>query len=570
MKTFVRALMLILLAAAIILGTAWYLLEYDRDFTHDLLFESASFFEEKNMHEISTWLYDAAYKYGTNINEISLELAEYYESVGNYAKVEKTLCRAIEDGGGAEIYIALSHAFVKQNKILDALQLIESVEDPTIRSQLALLRPAAAVPSIPSGHYNEYLTLTFQAEAGSIYVSQKQIPSVQNDLYTGSIFLSTGETTLYSIVVGENGLVSPVTPHQYTIFGTIERVTFEDSAIEAAIRTALHIPEDVPVYTNELWDLHSFTIPEAARNYSDLRYLAHLEELSVSNGQGSLACITELKNLKKLTVQNTSLDAETLQAIFGHTGLTSLTLRDCGLTSLSGFEGLTEVTYLDLGGNILRNLSPLSSLSKLQVLKLDHNAIEELTALQSLTSLLDLDLSYNSIVSLAPLSAVRSLQKLNLQSNNIVDVTAIGKLTALTHLDLSHNMIEFISVLYSCKNLSELLISNNKITNIQPLTQCSKLERLDFSHNSVASLPTWNKNALLYAIDGSHNKLTNVKSLSGLTNLCTVTLDYNSSLSDVKPLTKCPNLGVLSVYGTKVRDISAFTALEITVYYDPI
>jgi internalin A len=151
-----------------------------------------------------------------------------------------------------------------------------------------------------------------------------------------------------------------------------------------------------------------------------------------------------------------------------------------------------------------------------------------------------------------------------------VDVTAIGKLTALTHLDLSHNMIEFISVLYSCKNLSELLISNNKITNIQPLTQCSKLERLDFSHNSVASLPTWNKNALLYAIDGSHNKLTNVKSLSGLTNLCTVTLDYNSSLSDVKPLTKCPNLGVLSVYGTKVRDISAFTALEITVYYDPI
>ena len=100
MKTFVRTLLLILLAAAIILGTAWYLLEYDRDFTHDLLLEGARFFEMKDMHEISTWLYDAAYKYGTNIDEISLELADYYQSVGNFAKVEEALTRAIKDGGG--------------------------------------------------------------------------------------------------------------------------------------------------------------------------------------------------------------------------------------------------------------------------------------------------------------------------------------------------------------------------------------------------------------------------------------------------------------------------------------
>ena len=74
---------------------------------------------------------------------------------------------------------------------------------------------------------------------------------------------------------------------------------------------------------------------------------------------------------------------------------------------------------------------------------------------------------------------------------------------------------------------------------------------------------------MLYAIDGSYNKLSSVKPLSGLANLCTVTLDYNASLSDVKALAKCPNLGALSVYGTNVKDVSAFLALEITVYYDP-
>lgn len=569
MKTFVRTLLLILLAAAIILGTAWYLLEYDRDFTHDLLLEGARFFETKDMHEISTWLYDAAYKYGTNIDEISLELANYYQSVGNFAKVEEALTRAIKDGGGAEIYIALSRAFVQQDKILDALKLIESVEDPTIRSQLALLRPAAAVPSTPSGHYNEYLTLTFRADAGSIYVSQTKIPSTQSDLHTGSIFLSTGETTLYSVVVGENGLVSPVTPHQYTIFGTIERVNFEDSAMESAIRKALHIPEGIAVYTNDLWELRSFVIPDDARNYSDLKYLPYLEELSVSNGQDSLAYITELENLKKLTIKDTSVNAETLQSIFQHTGLTSLTLRNCGLTSLLGFEGLTELTYLDLGENVLRNLTPLSNLKKLQELHLDHNAVVGLTALQNLTALKKLDLSYNSIVNLNPLATLHTLQQLNLRSNLITNINAIGRLTTLGYLDLSYNKITSISVLSSCKNLSELLITNNQITSLSPLSQFVKLERLDFSHNNVTILPTWGKNCLLYAIDGSYNKLSSVKPLSGLANLCTVTLDYNASLSDVKALAKCPNLGALSVYGTNVKDVSAFLALEITVYYDP-
>ncbi len=569
MKTFVRALLLILLAAAIILGTAWYLLEYDRDFTHDLLLEGARFFEEKNMHELSTRLYDAAYKYGTNIDEISLELADYYLSVGNFAKVERTLSRAIKDGGGAEIYIALSRAFVQQDKILDALKLMESVTDPTIRSQLELLRPASPTPSIPSGRYNEYLTLTFRAESGSLYVAQNPIPSVENDLYTGPISLSSGETTLYSIAVGENGLVSPVSTHQYTIFGVIEQVTFEDSAMEKAIRNALNIPEGIPVYTNELWELRSFVIPEDAYNYSDLRYLPYLEELSVSGGRDSLSYITELESLKTLTIQNTSIDAETLQGIFKHTGLTSLTLRNCGLTSLLGFEGLTELTYLDLGENVLRNLSPLSNLKKLQVLYLDHNAVVELTALQNLTALQELDLSYNSIANLNPLATLRTLQQLNLRSNLIADVTAIGRLTTLTYLDLSYNKITSISVLSTCKNLVELLITNNQITNLSSLSPCIKLERLDFSHNSVTTLPTWSKNCLLYSIDGSHNKLSSVQPLSGLANLCMVTLDYNEKLSDVKPLTKCPNLGMLSVYGTSVKDISAFVDLEITVYYDP-
>ncbi len=569
MKTFVRVLLSILLAAAIVFGTAWYLLKYDTDFTHDMLLEGARFFEEKNQHAISTWLYDAAFKYSTNVDAISLELAESYLSAGNYAKVEKTLFDAIERGGGAEIYIALSRAFVEQDKLLDALRLIENVEDPAIRNQLELLRPTAPTVSIPSGDYNEYLSLDFTAESGTVYVSSAATPSLRNDLYTDPITLQSGETVLFAVAVGENGLVSPVSEYQYTVIGVIEPVVFSDKAMEMAIRQELGVPDGITVYTNELWELRSLVIPPEATSYADLKYLPFLENLTVTNGQDSLTYIADFKSLKTLTIKNTTVDSEVLQGILKHTALTSLTLRNCSITSLLGFENLTELTYLDLGENVLRNLTPISNLNKLQVLYLDHNAVVELNALQTLNALQELDLSYNSITTLKPLASLTALKQLNLRSNLFKDVAPIGKLTALTYLDMSYNKITTIDGLSTCKNLGELLISNNKITSLSAIKELLKLERLDFSNNKVEKFPALNKNCLLYSIDGSYNKISAVKPLSGLANLCMVTLDYNSKLSDISPLTKCPNLGVLSVYGTKVKDISAFVDLEITVYYDP-
>ncbi len=569
MKTFAKALLLIFLAAAIVLGTAWYLLEYDTDLTHDILLEGARFFEKKEQHVISTWLYDAAYKYGHSIEEISLELANYYQSVGNYAKMEETLFRAIKDGGGAEIYIALSRAFVQQDKLLDALQLIEGVKDPTLRNQLALLRPAAPTPSIPSGHYNEYLSLSFQVEAGTIYVSATQIPSMDKDAHTDPIPLSTGETVLFALTVGENGLVSSLSEYRYTIKGVVEPVIFTDAALEKAIRAETGIPEGVTIYTNDLWEVTSLTIPEDARNYADLKYLPNLETLSISKGCDSLAFIGSLEKLTSLTIQNTSLDAATLQHIFNRKELTTLTLRNCGISSLSGIEALTKLTHLDLGKNVLRNLSPLSGLTGLQILHLDHNAIVELDALQRLTSLQELDLSYNSISNLKPIVSLPALQQLILSHNGLTELPSFNKLKSLIHLDLSFNKLSAITSLSALVNLEELLITNNQITSLSPLATLIKLQSLDFSNNKVTGLPTWNKNCALYSINGSYNKLSNVTPLSGLANLNMITLDYNEKIVNIHSLAQCPNLGMLSVYGTKVKDISAFADLEVTIYYDP-
>ncbi len=569
MKRFVKGLLLILLAAAIILGTAWYLLEYDTDFTHDLLLEGARFFEKNNQHVISTYLYDAAYKYGNSIEEISLELADYYASLNNYAKVEETLMRAISDGGGVDIYIALSQAFVHQDKLLDALKLIQNVSNPTIRNQLEALRPAAPVPDVPAGHYNEYLSVSLQAQDGNIYVAGTQIPSIRTDAYTEPIVLETGETALFAITVGTNGLVSPVTQLRYTIKGVVEAVVFADKEMEIAIRKASGIPEGITVYTNDLWSVTSFVIPVEARSYADMKYLPYLTELSVPKGHDSLAFIEDLESLTKLTIRDTAIDDATLQMILRHTELTSLTLRNCNLSSVSGMEALTKLTYLDLGENVLRNLAPISNITGLQVLYLDHNAVVALDDLQLLTNLQELDLSYNSITNLKPLGSLTALEQLILRNNMISDISALGKLTTLTHLDLSFNKLTAITGLATCVNLQELLITDNQITSLSPLAKHIKLQSLDFSNNKVTALPSWNKNCLLYSLNGSYNKISNVAPLSGLANLNMLNLDYNDKISNISSLAKCPNLGMLSVYGTKVKDISAFAELEITIYYDP-
>lgn len=570
MKTIIRAALLVLLAAAIVFGTAWYLLDYDTDFTHDALLYGARYFEERGQVGISTWLYDKAYQYGQSIEEIALELADFYRAEGNYAKVESTLQKAIFDGAGVDIYIALSKAFIEQDKLLDAMRLIDNVTDPTIRNKLELLRPATPTPDQGEGNYNEYISVNFTSEGSTVYVAYDQVPSVKGDhIHNAPIQLNSGKTTLYSMAISESGLVSPLIIQEYIVIGVVEPVVFADEKMEEAIRNIVSIPFGVTVYTNDLWEVRSFTVPKGAQNYSDLKHLPFLESLTLSNGVSTLAPIQALSNLTHLYIENATIDTQTLNAILALTEMKELTLRGCGIVSLSGFENLVNLTYLDLGKNILTDLTPISGMTALETLKIDSSAVVNLTALQGMTALKELDLSSNSIKTLSPLSKLTALQSLNLSNNQISSISALSKMNVLSHLNLSNNKITSVSSLSGCTSLLELNLSNNSLSSISAVANLVHLEQLDVSNNKISSLPSMPTNCALVSIDASYNKITNVSPLSGLKNLNTVNLDYNTGLSNVKSLAKCDTLVSLSVYGTKVKNVSELTELGKVVYYDP-
>ena len=572
MNKTIRILIPILLTVAILLSCGWYLFSYDQLFTRDVLMGVARFFERQGYHSTSTWFYNVAYSQIGDNDNVAIELAQQYKNIGNYTKAEYTLRQAITDGASAELYIALCKTFVEQDKLLDAVNMLNNITDPTIKEQLDPLRPAAPTSSHSSGQYNQFITVEFTSPSGTLFVSGNgEYPSTTKDIYTAPIALSEGENSMYAVCVADNGLVSPLAVYGYTIGGIIRPVTFTDSVIEAAIREIIMIDAPEVVYTNDLWQIKEFTVPAKAKKYEDIALLTYLESLTAEKAIASeiqyLVSLTELTDLK---ITKSTVSSENLAYIAKMPKLKSLTLSDCDLSSIANLSGATSLEYLDLNNNAIRDIKALGTIPTLQELNLSHNALNNLSALSALTALEKLDISYNSLSTLNGLSGLPRLSQIIADHNSISQIDQIDTLNTLTYLSLNANKLTNISVVSKCTELTDLYISENQLTDIASLSKLNKLMYLDFSSNSVTTLPDWAKNCALVTIDGSRNNIKSIAPLTGLKSLNIVNMDYNKNISSVKDLANCPVLVQVNVYGTKVKEVGDLTSKSIIVNYNPV
>jgi Leucine-rich repeat (LRR) protein len=118
--------------------------------------------------------------------------------------------------------------------------------------------------------------------------------------------------------------------------------------------------------------------------------------------------------------------------------------------------------------------------------------------------------------------------------------------------------------------LTELNIASNALTDISALSSLTEMLYFDFSYNQVDAIPAFPKKCALVTINGSNNKISSLDALSGLKNLNNVHMDYNTEISLLKWLERCPYLIRVSVFGTKVTDASCLTDQEIIVNYNPV
>ena len=570
MKSVFKRLLPLTLAILIIASIGWYLFVYDRDFTRDMLLSQARFNDNHGNPRLASWFYNLAYNYSGQDENVAIELANQYKSDGNYTKAEYTLSNAIADGGTVELYIALCKTYVEQNKLLDAINMLDNISKPEIKSALESMRPAAPSPDPAPGFYSQYISVALTSEAGTLYYSvDGEYPSVKNEPYDQPIPLPAGETTIYAVSVADNGLVSPLSTMGFTIGGVIEMVEFSDSAIEASVRALLSVKESKTLYTNDLWEITEFVVPADAKSMDDLAFLPYLEKLTVEKKSfESLNCLTGLTKLTELNLINCSFPVDDLNILVDLPELERLTMSGCGLSTITKLTGAPKLTHLDLGNNALRNLEPLTSIGTLRELKLNNNAVTNLTAISALSNLTKLDVSYNSLASIAPLANCKKLNWLDVSNNKLTELEIVDGLTALSYLGAAHNELKDVDIVSACTNLTELNISNNTIKKIDALNTLTLLEELNFSYNQVSTLPKWPDGSALRIVDGSHNVLRTIDNLGNMENLTYLYLDYNQ-LTSINAIADCFNLVQVNIFGNKVRDVSALTEHNIIVNYDP-
>ena len=570
MKRTIKRFLPILLSLVIICSIIWYLFSYDRAFMQDILLGSARYFEQQGNHEAATWLYNQAYLHSGNDDGVIIELAERFKKIGNYTQAEVVLTNAIKEGGSADLYIALSRTYVEQDKLMDAVEMLDNITNPEIKAQLDAQRPCAPVATPISGYYTQYMNVAIEVTNGDqLYVAtDEDFPSI-NSAYQGGITLVGGENKINAIAVNANGLVSVPSYFSYIVGGVIEEVTISDPVLDSHYRELLNMTASDKLFSDDLWTITSLTVPKGVKDFNDLGRLTYLETLVIDgqnvNGLQTLSALTQLKNL---TIRGCSLSATDLSIIGVLPNLENLVLTNCSLTNISGLSNASRLVSLDLSNNAIKDLSPLSFMEKLANLNLSSNALTNLSPLSALGNLTSLDVSYNSLTSLAPLATCPRLSALAASNNQIKEIPVFNDTTVLTMLTLTSNELKDISPLSKYTSLTGLDLAYNLISDVSSLSGLNKLTSVNISHNQITTLPSWSKDCALIELDGSYNKITSVSPLRGLSYLNYVTLDHNK-LSNINPLAECRMLVRVSVFGNYVKDVSKLTDMSIIVNYDP-
>ncbi len=570
MKRTLKRLLPIFLSLVVICSIIWYLFVYDQGIMQDMLLGSARYFEQQGNHEIATWLYNQAYLQSGNDDDVIIELAERFKKIGNYTQAEVVLTSAISEGGSADLYIALSKTYVEQDKLSDAVDMLDNITNPDIKAQLDAQRPAAPVTTLPSGYYNQYMNVVIEANAGQeLYISTNdEFPSIKNP-YQESFTLSGGENKICAIAVDENGLVSTPSHFSYIVGGVIEEVTISDPVLDSLFRQVLNMTADEKLFSDDLWTITSLTVPQGVEDYSDLSRLSFLDTLVMEQPNlDDLQMLSSLTQLKNLCIRGCPLSATDLSIIGALPNLEFLILTDCSLTNISGLSNASRLVNLDLRNNAIKDLSPLSFLENLSVVNLSSNALTNLSPLSALENLTALDVSYNSLTTLVPLATCPKLTTLVASNNQIATIPVFNDTTVLTSLELSNNDLTDVSALGQYTSLTGLSLSYNQITDVSSLAALARLTIVDISHNKITTLPAWSNDCALVEIDASYNKINSVYPLGGLMQLNYVTLDHNK-ISNINSLADCRMLVRVSVFGNYVKDVSKLTDMSVIVNWDP-
>ncbi len=271
--------------------------------------------------------------------------------------------------------------------------------------------------------------------------------------------------------------------------------------------------------------------------------------------------------------------------------LTELDAENMGISKLTGLELATNLHRINLWGNEISDISPLTGLINLRSLTFVDNLISDISGLKGLINLTHLNLWDNPVSDLSPLTELTGLSELSLANQagfdlGVVNLSPLTGLTNLIKLSFHNIAVSDLSFLAGLINLERISFANNGVSDLSPLaglinlkhihtwgnptsdfsflTKLTKLEKVDIcggenvsNLSPLASLTTLKE---LYLVK---NGISDVSPLAGLTELTHLNLAEND-ISDVSPLAPLTNLTWLKLSNNPITDFSSLEELAQT------
>lgn len=554
MKIVLKILIPLVLIIALLVSACWYFLIYNRPLTVDFLMQQASSMVSAKRYDRAILYNKWAWNLMPERTDLALDLADTYIATGNYTKAEYTLVSAISSNPGkAGLYEALCRIYVEQDKLLDAVQMLDRITDADVVEYMSTARPAAPFLTPESGYYTEYIEVEAQSDAPYIYITTDgKYPSNDSDLYCGPLTMNAGETTLIALAVNEQGLVSPAAVFGYTVGGVVEPITLSDPAVDAAVRDILGYTAADTIMSDDLWDIQALELPETVAELNDLARFTGLTSLKINNVSGlEMSVFHQIPTLQTLDLTGCTISTQSLEAISSLTNLTTLRLSNCALTDISALSTLSKLEELDLSGNFISDISVVALMPEMKNIYLSNNPLESIAGLSICNQLLHVDIRDCGLHSIGALSQKKELQSLLATNNQISDLTP----------------------LLGCKSLRTLLLTNNLISDISVLKTLPNLETFEANYNAITKIPDIRKTAVaLVSFIANYNDIEDVSGLSGIRTLNYVELDYNQ-VKDIQPLAENYNLIQLDIWDNPIPDVAEavkpFEESSIIVNYNP-
>lgn len=278
--------------------------------------------------------------------------------------------------------------------------------------------------------------------------------------------------------------------------------------------------------------------PNAPITVGDMRTLMELH--AVSMDIKNLAGLEAAANLEVLQLGNNLISD--LSPLTGLVKLRHIEFEENVISDLSPLAGLISVRELRLGNNLISDLSPLAGLINLRGITLHHNAITDLSPLAGLIRLEWIGMSHNPLADLTPLSGLMNLHNFHGWGTPVVGLSAIAKLPKLREINVCDGEISDLSPLVNAKALKALYLPGNEISDLSPLKGLTGLTHLSLAHNHVSDLSPLEGLTNLTWVELRDNRISDVSLLAALNTLSWLDLSQNTAIRDVSPLAVLPNL----------------------------